>query len=181
MKSGKLKVSKTQTGFTVVDKSLAKKPGPKTNSKGRVFEVSPLKTSSGLSNNTSRNMNRDYFNVMGDFLGDNIAGSLNKGASSDNFLVEEELQGLDPSQPTIEVDTSVAPNVETAAIIQEEEEQPLAPIDNNAKIVPLYEPKLESTYTLNELKQVAKQNKINIKKITAKRDIYNILLTEELV
>ena len=162
VKSGKLKVSKTQTGFTVVDKSLAKKPGPKTNSRGRVFEMSPAKVSSGLFNNTSRNMNRDYFNVMGDFLGDNIVGSLNKGASSDKFLVEEELQGLDSTQPTIELDNneSEAPNIETAAIVQEEEQQmePLDSIDEvvgststnlqeNAKIVPLYEPKLESTYT----------------------------------
>ena len=183
VKSGKLKVSQTQTGFTVTDKTLRK---TKLKKSDRVEEVmkTPGEKSSGLSNNTSRNMNRDYdINVMGDFIGDGIAGSLSKGASSEKFVSEDDIPALDLNINTIELDdgptaaAAIDSSLDVGAIEQEPE---VNLIDTNAK--PSYIPKKAfDKYNLNELKGIAKQNKVSIKGISKKQDIYDILIINELV
>ena len=200
VKSGKLKVSKTQTGFTVVDKKLANKPGPKTNSRGRVFELTPVKVSTGLSNTGSNKMNRDslniYADVLGDFLGDGIPGSLNKGTGSDKFVSEDAIQVFDATEPTIQLDLNLPePNndVIAAAVAAVDDgsnfdmgDQELPPsseilIDENAKQVPPYLPKKITSYTGMQLSNIAKKNGIKTKGNVLKQTIYDLLLAKELV
>ena len=181
--SGKLKVSQTQTGFTVTDKTLRKAKLKKSDRVEEVMET-PGKKQTGLSNNTSRNMNRDYdINVMGDFLFDGIAGSLSKGASSEKFVSEDDIPALDPNINTIELDAAAAvdSSLDVGALEFEPEPEPEADlIDTNAK--PSYIPKNPvDKYSLKELQGIAKKYKVSIKGISKKQDIYDILIINKLV
>ena len=128
----------------------------------------PAVKSSGLSNNTSRNMNRDYdINVMGDFIGDGIAGSLYKGASSEKFVSEDDIPALDLNINTIELDdgTTAAAAVDSSLDVGalEPEPEPEADlIDTNAK--PSYIPKnTVDKYSLKDLQGIAKKIKSVLK------------------
>ena len=46
---------------------------------------------------------------------------------------------------------------------------------------PSYKPKGIDTYTMKQLQLLAKQNKVSLKGIKAKQNIYDVLVTKELV
>lgn len=129
VKSGTLKATKTATGFSLVNKALGKKPGPKKKS-DRVEELPPEPeaaatftsssefNSSGLSNNYSRNMNRDFYSVLGNFVGDSIVGSTNRGTGDEKFVSE--------ATPIIDVPEQVGPTAEEIAAKKVADEQELS-------------------------------------------------------
>jgi hypothetical protein len=193
VKSGKLKVSKTKTGFNVVDKSLGKKPGPKNNSKGRVEEVfnTPIgkkEFSFSLANNTTQNMNRELnLDVLGDFLDDDIQGALNKGVASEKF-VQQDAPVFDETTATIELD-DISNQPEAGAIfddpandvVLENKKETNDSIDTNVKTDPAYVPKPMTDYNVKQLKAIAKQSNVSLKGLTKGIAIYNKLLSLELV
>ena len=142
VKSGTLKITKTKTGVSVLNKSLGKKTGPTPKYSDRVEELGET----SLANNTTHNMNRNNVSATGDFVNDGITGSTTKGPSSEKFVQQEELN-LDTNAKTIEVDDG--PEVPEAKA---------SPLPTAEEIAAQKQDAIDAEFEAEQLKQVDAQD-----------------------
>ena len=153
VKSGTLKMKQSKTGISITNPSLRKKRLTKNPNIMEIFEeFDRTQNTSGLSGAQSHTMmreNPDEINVLS--YGDDTYDAPTTFGSDyfTNQAIDEMQETQQPALSSLQVET----------------EPPLA-----AK----YNPKLIGEFKLNELKKIAKDNNINIDKMT-KPLIYNVL------
>ena len=189
IKTGDIKINKTKTGLSFLKPSLKQPRYKKSSQVEEIFEETFMKSTqkiNSLANQGSSSMTREDPNniYVFKFQDDNFDAPTTKG--SDYFLGSPD----DTIYPIIENESSVllgdkpvAQDVIDEPFVEDDEKQNVEEeyVEEEDLVDPIvYTPKKVNEYSLNKLKQIAKENKIKFKNFS-KQELYNELYQLQLL